>query len=126
MTPIARDQIALSDILSFHNYGSPEDLQMKIQQLARFGRPMWCTEFMARGIGSTFQKVLPILKSHGIGAYNWGFVSGRSQTIYAWDSWQSPYPPEPPLWFHDIFREDGTPYCEDEVEFLRTITNRVS
>ena len=32
------------------------------------------------------------------------------QTIYPWDSWKKPYAAEPPVWFHDIFRKDGTPY----------------
>lgn len=119
MTPMERSQVEHSDIISFHNYGLPEHLEMKIVQLERYGRPLWCTEYMARGVQSTFENALPILRRHGVGAYNWGFVAGRSQTYYPWDSWQTPYPPEPPLWFHDIFRGDGTPYREDEVAFLR-------
>lgn len=118
-SPMERSQIAHSDVVSFHNYDVAERLEEKIVQLERFERPMLCTEYMARGPGSTFQGSLPVLRKHAVGAYNWGFVAGRSQTYYPWDSWQSPYPPEPPLWFHDIFRADGTPYREGEVAFLR-------
>ena len=30
--------------------------------------------------------------------------------------------PEPPLWFHDIFRTDGTPFDRKEVEFIKEMT----
>lgn len=33
---------------------------------------------------------------------NWGFVAGKSQTIYPWDSWKKTYTAEPELSFHDI------------------------
>lgn len=55
---------------------------------------------------------------------NWGFVAGKSQTIYPWDSWDRAYPTEPPVWFHDIFRADGTPYRPQEVELIRSPTGR--
>jgi hypothetical protein len=65
---------------------------------------------MARPNGSTFDPVLGEFKKQGVGAMNWGFVSGKTQTIYPWDSWVKTYTGEPPLWFHDIFRANGTPY----------------
>lgn len=117
-------QIDLSDVVSFHCYGHPDDLETRINQLRRFGRPLLCTEYMARGPGSTFEGSLPLLKEHHVGAYNWGFVQGKSQTYFPWDSWQHPYPPEPALWFHDIFRSDGTPYRQDEVDFIRSVTGK--
>jgi hypothetical protein len=77
---------------------------------------------MARPVGSTFNPVLSYLKDENIGAYNWGFVAGKTQTIFPWDSWQKAYDSEPPLWFHDIFRADGTPYNTTEVGFIRKLT----
>jgi hypothetical protein len=77
---------------------------------------------MARPLGSTFAAILPILKQERVGAYNWGFVSGKTQTIYPWDSWEKTYSGEPPLWFHDIFRPDGAPYDSRETEFIRHLT----
>ena len=71
---------------------------------------MLCSEYMARPVGSTFDPVLAYLKQEHIGAYNWGFVAGKTQTIYPWDSWHKAYSSEPPVWFHDIFRPDGSPY----------------
>ena len=62
-----------------------------------------------------------ILHRENIGAINWGLVAGKTNTIFAWDT---PLPDvvEPPLWFHDIFRSDGTPYSTEEVECIRSLT----
>jgi len=30
--------------------------------------------------------------------------------------------PEPELWFHDILRYDGSPYREEEVKLIRSLT----
>src|SRR5271157_3922083 len=54
--------------------------------------------------------ILTYLKSEHVGAYNWGFVAGKTQTIYPWNSWEKPYTDEPSVWFHDIFHPDGSPY----------------
>jgi len=110
-----------SDIVSFHCYEDKEGTEKRIQDIQRYGRPMLCTEYMARPFDSTFQDILPLFKKYGIGAYNWGFVAGKSQTHCPWDSWQIRYENEPELWFHDIFRENGEPYIRKEVEFLKKI-----
>jgi hypothetical protein len=121
MTQIERLQIEHSDIISFHRYAPPQDLERDILSLQRYGRPILCTEFMARPIGSTFQGCLPVGKKFNVAMYNWGFVSGKTQTIFPWDSWTRTYTSEPPLWFHDIFNKDGTPYKVEETEFIRNI-----
>ena len=43
----------------------------------------------------------------------------------AFNAWQKPYDDEPPVWFHDIFREDGTVYRQAEVDYIRNVTNSV-
>ncbi len=113
-----------SDVISFHCYGTPEDLTRRIGWLKRFGRPLLCTEYMARPAGSTFETILPILKAEKVAAYNWGFVAGKTQTIFPWDSWTKTYNSEPPLWFHDIFRPDGKPYRPEEVQLIRELTKQ--
>lgn len=115
-------QLTASDIITFHSYEPPADVARRISSLRRFGRPVLCTEYMARPRGSTFAAVMPVLKKENVGAFSWGFVSGRSQTIYPWDSWQKAYAAEPPVWFHDIFHPDGTPYLPDEVQAIRSLT----
>jgi hypothetical protein len=96
-----------------------------VDNLRRHGRPLLCTEFMARPRGSTFDPILGYLKKERVGGYCWGFVAGRSNTIYPWDSWQKPYQREPQPWFHDIFRRDGTPFDAREVEFIKRITGKL-
>jgi len=113
-----------SDIISFHCYEDKIDMEKRIKTLQRFGRPMMCTEYMARPFGSTFQDILPILKKYNVGAYNWGFVAGKTQTHCPWDSWSTVYEAEPELWFHDIFRENDEAYLPEEIAFLKEITKQ--
>jgi hypothetical protein len=124
MPPMARMQIEQSDVISFHNYAWPEDFEKRILELQQFHRPLICTEYMARSAGSTIDTILPIAHKYRVGAINWGFVSGKSQTIYPWDSWKRPYvSDQPTVWFHDLFHPDGTPYREREVEIIRDLTS---
>jgi hypothetical protein len=122
ISEMARFQLENSDVITFHCYDPPEVMKKRIASLRRLQRPLICTEYMARPLGSTFVAILPILKQERVGAYNWGFVSGKTQTIYPWDSWEKTYSGEPTLWFHDIFRSDGTPYDSRETEFIRQLT----
>jgi hypothetical protein len=120
---VHRAALELSDVISFHDYGNPTSMQARIAQLKSFGRPMICTEYMARGNGSTFQAILPLLKKERIGAYCWGLVDGDSQTKYPWKTWQMPILGEPDPWHHDIFRKDGQPYSEAECKLIRQVTS---
>ncbi|MGA7295472.1 MAG: cellulase family glycosylhydrolase [Terriglobales bacterium] len=114
-----------SDIITFHNYAWPEVFEREVEWLRREHRPIICTEYMARSIGSTFDTILPIAKREHVGAINWGFVAGKTQTYLPWDSWQHPYiQDEPPVWFHDVLRADGTPYRPAEVELIRRLTGK--
>lgn len=114
-------QLENSDIITYHNYNYVEHHQNAIDTLRAYKRPMICTEYMARRNGSFFQVILPMLKKENIGAINWGFVSGKTNTIFAWDT-PIKEGTEPLLWFHDIFRKDGTPFSKSEVESIRSLT----
>jgi len=83
-----------------------------------------CTEYMARPNKSTFIDILPLLQEFHVGAYNWGFVSGKTNTIYPWNSWDTTYTTEPAVWFHVIFRGDGTPYKNEEIEIIQQLTGK--
>jgi hypothetical protein len=121
LSPISRYMLENSDVITFHCYSDLPEMQKRVESLRRFGRPMICTEYMARPVGCTFEAILPYLKQENIGAFNWGFVAGRTQTIYPWDSWQTKYKDEPPVWFHDILRKDGKPFDPNEVELVKKI-----
>jgi hypothetical protein len=123
LTAIERTQLEESDVISFHVYDWPEVLERKIRQLQTWGRPLICTEYLARGAGSLFETSLPIARRHHVAMINWGFVDGKTQTRYPWDSWQKPYTQsQPVVWHHDIFRGDGTPYRQAEVDLIRATT----
>jgi hypothetical protein len=127
MTPMTRIQLAESDIITFHNYEWPEAFEARIKELQKQHRPIICTEYMARGAGSTFDNSLPMAKKYNVGAINWGLVAGKTQTYLPWDSWQHPYVlSQPTVWFHEVFRNDGTPYRQHEVDLIRSLTGRGS
>jgi hypothetical protein len=108
-----------SDVITFHNYSEAPDLENQIDQLKRLNRPVLCTEWLSRPRGSQFVTHLPIFKRENIGCYHWGFVSGKTQTIYPWDSPQDS--PEPPVWFHDLLRKDGKPFDPAELRLIREL-----
>jgi len=123
LNAVEKTQLTQSDVISFHDYSWPETFEARAKSLEVYGRPLICTEYMARGAGSTFDTILPIGKRRNIGMINWGFVNGKTQTDMPWDSWQRPYTLRPPtLWFHDIFRTDGTPYRAREAAIIKTLS----
>jgi hypothetical protein len=119
--PMNRFLFDNSDVITFHRYENLAATKKSVESLKRFGRPILCTEYMARPAGSTFQAILPYFKEQNVGAYCWGFVAGKTQTIYPWDSWQKKYDAEPKLWFHDILHANGKPYDEKEVKLIKKL-----
>jgi hypothetical protein len=126
MGAMERTQLYLSDVISFHNYDAPQEFERRVRWLTRYNRPILCTEYMARGNKSTFEGVLPVAKQYSVAAINWGLVAGKTQTYLPWDSWEHPYTDrEPAIWFHEVFRTDGTPYRAEETELIKRITGKV-
>lgn len=122
LTPLQQAQTGLSDVISFHNYGAAEDFARRIDWLRAFNRPIWCTEFMARPAGSTFEAILPIAKERQVGAFCWGLVRGKTQTHLPWAAWENPnLAGLKDKWFHDIFDVGGVPYDAAEIAFLRML-----
>ena len=116
-----------SDIVTFHSYENRASTYKAVQALELLGRPLICTEYLARGYNSTFESVLPLFAEKDIGAIHWGFVSGKTQTIYPWRSWVSIirfwdglFSDEPNPWHHDLLYENGSASSLSEVEFIRT------
>jgi hypothetical protein len=122
LAPIEKVMLEQSDVVSFHNYGGLEHVRPRVEQLRRYRRPILCTEYMARPNGSRFDPVMGYFKAQKIGAYNWGFVAGKTQTNYPWDSWHRQYTSEPDVWFHEILRRDETPYDREEVKYIKSVT----
>jgi hypothetical protein len=118
-----KSQIENSDIISYHNYEEPANHKRVVQILKSFGKPLICSEYMARPKNSRFFNIMPLLKQENVGAINWGFVAGKTNTQYAWDI------PlidgrEPDEWFHEIFLPDGTPYSIGEVNLIKRLNGK--
>ena len=121
LSDLNKFQLENSDIITYHNYNNEIDHQQAIDTLKKYNKPMICTEYMARRNNSLFSNIMPILKEQGIGAINWGLVEGKSNTKYAWDE-PIPDGSEPDLWFHEVFRKDGTPYKQEEINIIKALT----
>lgn len=110
-----------SDVISFHCYQSYERTVEKVGSLKPYGRPILCTEYVARPRNS-FETHLPYFKDNKIAAYNWGLVAGKIQTQYPWSSWRKTFTAEPEVWHHDIFRPDGRPFRQAETDLIKKLT----
>jgi hypothetical protein len=115
-------QLDDSDIVTFHSYAEPADFEGRIAELVPLGRPILCTEYLARTWGSTVEGILPITKQHNVGAYSWGLVAGKTQTYLPRESWQQPYTAPPKEWFHDLLLPDGRPYRDGEAQTFLDLT----
>ena len=125
LPPVDKFMVEQSDVISFHAYDSDmEAVKKKIVELKKYGKPLLCTEYMARTNNNTFLNMMPILKENKIAAINWGFVAGKSNTIYPWKSWDSTFVSEPKIWFHDVLRQDGSAYSEEEIQFIKEMTGK--
>ncbi len=116
-------QAQQSDIITYHDYEGPEWHKRVLELLKTHDRPMVCTEYMARTRNSRFSNTLPLLKENNVGAINWGLVNGKTNTIFAWDT-PIENGDEPVEWFHDVFRKDGTPYRQDEVDLIKKLNEK--
>lgn len=123
-TTITEFSIKQSDVISFHNYGDSSQLRRQIESLEQLRRPLICTEWLARSYGSSVETNLPVFYKYKVGAVNWGFVSGKTNTIYPWSSIGKPFTKEPFPWHHDLLRPGGAPYDRKEMDlFQQLITN---
>jgi hypothetical protein len=112
----------LSDVVSFHHYLGLENLRDLVAELRRAGRPLLCTEWLARGLGSVPATHLPFFREQGIGCFHWGLVRGRTQTHLPWPGLERLA--RGGLWHHDLFQPDGTPYDAEEIAFFRAQLGR--
>ena len=121
--PLNAFQLENSDVISYHNYDPAYKHSEEIKYLQALNRPLVCTEYMARRGGSLFSSVMPLLKANKVVAINWGFVSGKTNTIYAWGT---PVPDghEPELWFHDIYRQNKTPFDPEEIKIIKKLNGK--
>ncbi|CAF1587416.1 unnamed protein product, partial [Adineta ricciae] len=85
----------------------------------QLGRPILCTEWLARTFGSTLFTHIDFFQTEKIGAIHWGLVAGRSQTYYQWKSPKGA--PTPKMWFHDVLYSNGTAFSALEEKLYSEI-----
>ena len=109
--PDERIQLEESDILTFHNYSWPEEWEQRAQWLQSYHRPVICTEFMARGLGNTFDTILPLAKKDHVGVNAATLVLREGADVYCNRNPGITHIScgPPPIWFHDMFYPDGRP-----------------
>lgn len=125
--PLNEFQLAASDVITFHHYWEPDKLEGEIRKLKAHGRPVICTEWLARTTGSLVRTNLPVFARENVGCFSWGLVAGKTNTIYQWkdvDSAQEIIDLQigPKVWFHDLLCTDGTPYDSTEIEIFKKLT----
>jgi hypothetical protein len=115
-------QLDNADVITFHSYADPGGFESRIGELAQTGRPVICTEYLARSRGSSVEGILPVAKRHNVGAFNWGLVAGKTQTYFPWDSWDHPYTHVPKPWFSDLLLPNGRPYQDNDIKTIQTLS----
>jgi hypothetical protein len=118
--PINAVMLERSDVITFHCYEPRAALEAVIQALSAHGRPLVCTEWLARTAGSSVD-LLEVFAEHQVGAINWGLVDGRTQTRFPWRSWFEAVDDDEP-WFHELLHADGSPYDPEETATFRRVT----
>lgn len=110
-----------SDFITFHCYANLERTQDFMKKVLPEGRPIICTEWMNRPVGSKIKDIMPMLKERNIGSMMWGLVNGKTQTHLPWGRRpeHGEYKGE---WQHDIFHNDLTPYDEKEISIIKELT----
>lgn len=115
--------LELSDVISFHWYGSFDKTVQLIDNLKRYGRPLICTEWLNRYEGNDVEHLLPLFWLENIGSYHWGLMQGYSQTYEPWGGYfirqQNGENLDLTKWQHDIYRFNGLPYVPQEIEVFR-------
>ena len=114
---------ANSDIITFHNYSPKEDVEKTIQSLKQYNRPVICTEWLNRPLGSTVESVLPLFYKENIGCLHWGLVNGKTQTNLPWG-----HRPGDGLynriWQHDLYTSDLKTYNPYEIEVFKSFISK--
>jgi hypothetical protein len=107
-----------SDVITFHNYLAPEEMEKNINELKKFNRPVICTEWLNRPMGSSVESIIPMLFEKKIGCLHWGLVNGKTQTNLPWGHRPGDGPYRS-IWQHDLYTNDLKMYSPYEFVIFR-------
>ena len=116
-------QYSESDVISYHSYSPLLSQIQQVKKLKKYGRPIMCTEWMGRNHGSTFMPILGYLKDNNVWSFSFGLVAGKIEAYLPWPN-SIKLGDDSGIWFHDIFYPDHTPYCPEEVEYIKRILGK--
>ncbi|MGL4427334.1 MAG: cellulase family glycosylhydrolase [Silvania sp.] len=119
--PLDQTALELSDVVSYHAYTNTGRMTAIIQQLQQLGRPIFCTEWLARHVGGTIEEQLPLMYMAKVAPYQWGLVRGKTQTWLPWPVVMKESADYCRLWFHDVFEENGIPFSRTEIALLQKL-----
>ena len=86
-TPISiADAWDNSDVINAHEYADRSTTEQMVKDMKLSGRPVIFTEWMALPRNSTFANNLAMFKQYNVGNICWGFVAGKTNTIFPWGS----------------------------------------
>ena len=83
---IERKALEASDVITYHCYHHYEG-NVKVAEALKteYGRPMMNTEWLHRIWHCDVKELFPYFRKERIGCFNWGFVTGKSQTREPWE-----------------------------------------
>ena len=112
--------IELSDIISYHDYGSLDHSVRVIEFLRQYERPMLNTEWLHRVQFNNVATHLPLYYNNNVGVFNWGFVNGKFKGHEPWEACWRRYAKGEKLemtkWQHDLLRPNYRPYDPEEIK----------
>jgi len=117
----------LSDIITFHFYGSFQNMVRLIEILKeKYGRPLINNEWLNRITHNNVDEIFPLFYLEEVGSYHWGLIQGFSQTYEPWGGYLKDI--ENPEYYgprdytklqHDLYRFNGKPYIAKEVQIMQ-------
>ncbi|NIY46593.1 cellulase family glycosylhydrolase [Cedecea colo] len=120
--PIDRAALRLSDVVSYHAYVPTAKMVRAIRVMEQLGRPIMCTEWLARHVGANFEEQLPLMHACNVVPYQWGLVRGKTQTYMPWPIYLKKREDYAHLWFHDVFDEHGIPFRRAEIDLVSRLS----
>ena len=106
-----------SDIITFQSFESAGQVEALLLLLARYDRPIICSDWLMRQRGNTFENLLPLFSVNHVGWFNQGLVNGKTQGWIQQEKFRSDTQPD--LWQHDVFKPDGAAYDEEEIKLVQ-------
>ena len=117
--------LELSDVITFHYYGSYENMVQLIEKLKEdYDRPLINNEWLNRIDDNNVKEIFPLFYLEKIGSYHWGLIAGYSQTYEPWGWYFVEYLKDGSTldltkWQHDLYRFNGLPYDPKEIKTIK-------